>query len=430
MERFWELGKDMEKTTHQGLSLRRNFFWSFVGNMIYSGCMWAMLMAMTKLLVVEEVGMFILATAIITPIEYLSNLSLAGVLASDAKNEYRFGEYFGLRILTVAFMAILALIISIFSGRGVEAVLIMLGVVIYKSADCYADITYGLLQKYERLDRVALSRIVRGVGGALIFVIILLFTKKLPLAFCGVAVFWGVMFALFDLSSVRRFEDVKPIFDGCHLKELGFLAVPLGVTMAISSLNTNVPRYFTEKYVGTAQLGYFGSLAYIIALFRIAISAASLSALPRLSKYYVKNVRAYLKLLAKLVVMAAFIGLSGVLLGLLLGSRFITIIYSEDYAKYNTLFLWLLFAGGVQYVSTMLCVGLTGARLFKIQVPLFLCVTLVTVLASWMLIPRFGVVGAAWSMLAGSLATGLGALAIIIQKTIFRVNYDRGTKNE
>ena len=420
----------MEKAVNQGLSLRRNFFWSFVGNMIYSGCMWAMLMAMTKLLPVEKVGMFVLATAIITPIEFFSNLSLAGVLASDAKSEYRFGDYFGLRILTVAFMAISASVISIFSGRGVEMVLIMLGVVIYKSADCYTDIAYGLLQKYERFDKVALSRIARGVGGALIFVIALLFTKKLSLAFCGVAVFWGVMFALFDLSSVRRFEDVKPIFDGCHLKELGFLAAPLGVTMAISSLNTNVPRYFTEKYVGTDQLGYFGSLAYVIALFRVAISAASSSALPRLSKYYVENVRAYLKLLAKMVVVAALIGLSGVLFGLLLGSRFITIIYTADYARYNTLFLWLLFAGGVGYISTMLCVGLTAARLFKIQVPLFACVTLVTVLTSYTLIPRFGVIGAAWSMLAGSLATGLGALAIIIGNTVLLVNRDRGIKDE
>jgi len=131
-----------------------------------------------------------------------------------------------------------------------------------------------------------------------------------------------------------------------------------------------------------------------------------------------------------MVVVAALIGLSGVLFGLLLGSRFITIIYTADYARYNTLFLWLLFAGGVGYISTMLCVGLTAARLFKIQVPLFACVTLVTVLTSYTLIPRFGVIGAAWSMLAGSLATGLGALAIIIGNTVLLVNRDRGIKDE
>jgi O-antigen/teichoic acid export membrane protein len=419
----------LEQITLERLSLRKNFIWSFSGNMLYSCCLWMMLMAMTKLLQAEKVGMFILATAIVTPVQYLSNMYLGGVMASDAKNEHKFGECFALRILTVAFMAISVIIISIFLGKGVEMTLITVAVVLYKSADCYADITYGLLQKYERLDKVALSKVLRGAAGALIFVALIFTTKKPAFAFAGVAAVWGIIFVLFDLSSVRRFEKTKPIFDTQRLKELAVLSAPLGITMAIASFNVAIPRYFTEKYLGSAQLGYFGSLAYIIALFRIAISAMSVSALPRLAKYYVENVRSYLKLLAKMVAVAALIGLSGVILGLLLGSRFIAIIYTADYAKYKTLFLWLLIAGGVQYVSAMLCNGLTSARLFKVQVPLFAAVSLVTVMFSWMLIPRFGVIGAAWAMLLSSLAGGIGALAIIIWNIAFRRKHI-GAKSE
>ena len=47
-------------------------------------------------------------------------------------------------------------------------------------------------------------------------------------------------------------------------------------------------------------------------------------------------------------------------------------------------------------------------------------VTLATLLASWLLIPRFGVVGAAWAMLTGSSALGIGALAIIIWNIVLR----------
>ncbi len=410
----------MEKVILERLSLRKNFIWSFAGNMFYSGCLWLMLMVMTKLLPVEKVGMFILATAIVTPIVYLSNMFLGGVMASDAKDEHRFGEFFALRILSVTFMVMSAIIISTFLGKGVEMILIMFSVVLYKSADCYADITYGLLQKYERLDKVALSRIVRGLAGALIFLIVLLLTRKLPLAFACVAVVWVIIFFRFDLSSVRRFEKARPIFDVHCMRKIGILSAPLGVTMAITSLYAGIPRYFTDKYLGSAQLGYFGSLAYIIALFRIAISAMSVSAVPRLARYYIENIRGYFKLLGKMVVAAAFLGLTGVILGLLLGSRFISIIYTSDYAQYKTLFLWLLTAGGVQYVSTMVCVGLTSARLFKIQVPLSAMVMLVTLLASWLLIPRFGVVGGAWAMLIGSSAQGIGALAIIIWNIVLR----------
>ncbi|MHC4083915.1 MAG: oligosaccharide flippase family protein [Planctomycetota bacterium] len=419
----------MQDHTLKPLSLRKNFSWSFVGNIIYSFSMWLMFMAMTKLLSEEEVGMFVLATAIITPIQLFSNFQLRAVQGSDAKNEYCFSEYFALRIITVIFLAVLALIISLFLGRETQMVLIMLAVILYKSADCYADITYGLLQKYERLDKVALSRIVRGLAGSLIFLIVLFLTRKLPLAFAGVVAVWAIIFVLLDLPSVRRFESAKPIFNTQRLVKLGVVSLPLGVTMAIASLNAQIPRYFTAKYLGNTQLAYFGALAYIIVALRTAIASIGPSALPRLSKYYIGNIRAYVKLLFKMVLVAFGIGLTGVLLGLFLGKPFLTLAYTSKYAQHQKLFLVVLTAGGVGYMSTMLCVGLTAARRFKVQVPLSAMVTLVTLLASWLLIPRFGIVGAAWAMLTGSSALGIGALAIIIWNIVLRTKRT-GVKSE
>ncbi|MHC4397377.1 MAG: hypothetical protein ACYS1A_17190 [Planctomycetota bacterium] len=49
----------------------------------------------------------------------------------------------------------------------------------------------------------------------------------------------------------------------------------------------------------------------------------------------------------------------------------------------------------------------------------FTSVTLATLLASWALIPRFGVVGGAWAMLTGSSSLGIGALAIITWNIVF-----------
>ena len=277
----------MEKVELQRLSLRKNVCWSFVGNMVYCGCLWVMLMAMTKLLTPEKVGMFILSTAIITPICMLTNLQLRAIQGSDAKDEYCFGEYFALRILTVAFMAMAALIISIRLGKGLEMIFVMLAVVLYKSADCYADVTYGLLLKYERLDKIAISRIARGIIACTVFVLIISLTKNIALAFLGVSVAWAVVFILLDISSVRQFQSIVPLFRIKRLAKLVAVSAPLGITMAITGLNSNIPRYLTEKYLGSEQLAYFGVLAYIIALFRVATSSINSSALTRLSKYYI-----------------------------------------------------------------------------------------------------------------------------------------------
>jgi hypothetical protein len=49
---FEEGTESLGKVGLQRLSLRKNVLWSFVGDTVYCGCMWVMLMTMTKLLVV------------------------------------------------------------------------------------------------------------------------------------------------------------------------------------------------------------------------------------------------------------------------------------------------------------------------------------------------------------------------------------------
>jgi O-antigen/teichoic acid export membrane protein len=40
--------------------------------------------------------------------------------------------------------------------------------------------------------------------------------------------------------------------------------LPLGVVAALVLLNTNIPRYFIERYLGEWELGIFAALAYIM----------------------------------------------------------------------------------------------------------------------------------------------------------------------
>ncbi len=416
----------MSKRPHKGLTLRKNFVWAFAGNAAYTGAMAVMLMSMTKLLPAEEVGLFFLATAIITPIQMFTNLQLRAVEGSDAKKEYLFGEYLALRIITVFVLVAVSVAISVLIRKGTHMILVVSAVVLYKCADCYADITYGLLQKYERLDKVALSRMLRASIGVGVFVAIMWATRNIALSFLAIAATWLALFLLVDIRFVRAYENPTPVFRMGRLARLAVLSMPLGLTMAITTLNTRLPQYFIEKYSPTsAQLGYFGSLAYVVVALRLAVSSLGQSAMPRLSKYYIGNLRAYFRLLGKMVLVGAGIGLLGVLGGALFGKKLLTLAYTSEYAQHNTVFIWLLVSGAVGYVGTMLCVGLTAARLFKVQVPLIATVTLVTLFASWVLIPRHGLVGAAWVMLAGSLTTAVGALAVILINAVTHANRHR-----
>jgi hypothetical protein len=51
-----------------GLSLRRNFAWTVLGNVTYAACQWGMLVALAKLGSPEMVGQFALGLAIGAPV--------------------------------------------------------------------------------------------------------------------------------------------------------------------------------------------------------------------------------------------------------------------------------------------------------------------------------------------------------------------------
>src|ERR1051325_240056 len=92
----------------EGLPLHLNFVWSAAGNITYAISQWGMIVALAKLTNAFMVGQFALGIAIATPVLSFANLQLRSAQASDARGEYRFSEYLGLRFITtlVAFVAV------------------------------------------------------------------------------------------------------------------------------------------------------------------------------------------------------------------------------------------------------------------------------------------------------------------------------------
>ena len=78
------------------------FSWIIWGNFVYSLSRWGMIAVLAQLGGPEMVGRVVLAFAICAPITALGNLGLRSVLVTDARGEYRFGDYFALRLVTSA----------------------------------------------------------------------------------------------------------------------------------------------------------------------------------------------------------------------------------------------------------------------------------------------------------------------------------------
>jgi O-antigen/teichoic acid export membrane protein len=293
-----------------------------------------------------------------------------------------------------------------------------------KSFESISDVIYGLVQRHERMDLISKSMIFKGSASIVAFGGTYSLTGSLIGASAGLAAAWFLVLISYDLHLAHSFgwriQDLTAVRDPGRksmgkMVRLAQTSLPLGLTMMLISLNTNVPRYFVEHFAGTRALGFFAAVGYLMVAGNLVANALAQAALPRLASYFAtQKIRDFRWLLLRLLTISGVLAMLSVIVAELAGKQVLTIFYRADYATYSGVFTCLMAAAGVGYLATMLGCGMTAARLFNPQLPLNAAGVAVCALASWILIPHYGLEGAAWALLlaaAAQFAASLGVLA-------------------
>jgi O-antigen/teichoic acid export membrane protein len=417
------------RTTPVRLSLAANFSWTLVGNVVYAGCQWGMLSAMAKLGAPELVGQFVLGLAVTSPVMMFSMLCLRAAQATDTKQEYAFEDYLSLRLITtpLAFLVICGITWIAGYRRDTALVIVMTGLAAIPEA--ISDIIYGLLQQRERMDRIATSALLKGplslaalaatmalTGSVLWSTLALALGRMLVvLAYDVPVAVWALRGSGCPPGVWAALKAVRPRWNARALRRLAWLCLPLGLVMMLLSLHSNIPRYFVEHYWGERDLGILAAMMYLMIVGSTLVNALGQSASPRLAHHFaVGDVRGFQLLLAKLMGIGSALGVAGLALVLLAGRPILALVYTPEYAERVDAFVWVAAAATLTYVSSFLGYGVTASRHFRVQVPLNCTLAAISALACWLLIPQYGLVGAAWALLATGLAQTAGAAVILL----------------
>ncbi|MBW4556344.1 MAG: oligosaccharide flippase family protein [Trichormus sp. ATA11-4-KO1] len=401
------------------LTLRSNLSWNFIGNVVYASCQWGMLVVLAKLGSPEMVGQFTLGFAVTAPIVMFTNLQLQAVQATDAKAQYLFSDYLGLRLISTALALLVIMIISLSGGYRWETSLVIFLVGLAKAFESISDIFYGLIQQHERMDRIAISLMFKGPLSLLLLSTGVYISGRVLWGVVGLLLAWVVVLFTCDIHSgvliLKQKSQLQPRWHLKTLTKLGWLCLPLGFAMMVISLNTNLPRYFIERYLGEWELGIFAAIAYLMVVGGVIVNALGESASPRLAKYYAsRDYTNFRDLLFKLVGIAALLGGTGVLVAVVAGRQILTIVYQPEYAQQTTLFIWLMVVAGVNYISTFLGYGMTASRYFRVQMPLFAAVASILAITNMWLIPKLGLQGVVIALLIAAITQLVLSLAVIL----------------
>ena len=199
---------------HTPLSLTRNFSWTLAGNVVYTGCQWAMLTVLAKLGTPGMVGQFVLSLAVTAPVIMFTNLQLRAVQATDARHEYQFADYLGLRLVCTLLAVAAIIAVTFLSGYRGETATVILAVGAAKAFESISDIYYGLLQNRERMDYIARSMMIKGPLSLIALAMGSYMTGRIFWGACAMALVWGLVLVLYDIPVAGIVLSGKNASDG------------------------------------------------------------------------------------------------------------------------------------------------------------------------------------------------------------------------
>ena len=419
-------------STPKALTLRQNFSWTFAGNIVYAAAQWGMLVVLAKLGSPEIVGQFTLGLAVTAPIVLFANLQLRQIQTTDVRQKYLFGDYLGLRLICASWALLAIGVITLTAGYRWETSLVILVIGLAKVLESISDLFHGLFQYHERMDRIAISLMIKGPLSLLMLGIGIRLSGTLLGGTIGLAAIWALVLLVYDIPSgvailrssastpqetaeILRWDRIlKPRFNVADLRSLVGLSLPLGFVMMLISLNANIPRYFIEHYLGERELGIFSALSYLMVAGNIVISALGQSASPRLAKYYATGKsKDFQNLLLKTMLIGALLGGLSILMAAVAGKEILTVLYRPEYAGRVDLFILLMVAAAIGYLGSFMGYAMTSAQYFRVQMPLCLVTTGISAIFCFWLVPSQGLIGAAIALIVSGIVQLIFSLGII-----------------
>jgi O-antigen/teichoic acid export membrane protein len=430
----------------RGASLRWNFSWTFVGNIIYSGCQWGMLVVLAKVGNPEMVGQYGLAMAVATPILALSSLQLRAVLTTDVREKVPFGEYLGFRLTTTVLSLLIIGAVPFVMHYRRDSGLVVLIIGLGQALETLSDLYWGRMQFNDHMDRIAKSMIARAVLGLCALGATVYLTKSVIWGAVALVLARTIVLVGYDINKrtqlvprdvdraeaeqviAAKKDALRPRWNWGTQSELFRTSIVLGVIAMLVSLLPNIPRYFIQGSLGERALGIFTATAFLVSSGSLIVNALGQSAFVRLAKHYgAGDVAGFNSLLLKLLGIAAVLGLGGIGVAVFFGHLLLTLLYRPEYAEHTDVLIAMMVGGAMTYVSGLMASAVTSARCFARQIPVLATAVGAAALASMILVPKYGLLGAAFAVIITSTVLAAGEV-VLLWYVLSNVNREAGTE--
>ena len=374
----------------------------------------------------QDAGIFAIAASFGNIFRIVSAYGLRQYQVSEIGDASVDQPYIVSRFITVLFGSLLCLVASLSFGYSAKQILAINIYMLFNSVCAFADVLFGVMQRHGRIDLAGISLTLRGVVSTVVFAACLFLTGDLLLSLGALALATALVMLLFDFPVANRYYPIRVSladFQNAAPYRLLKRGFPMLLYTVFITLITFAPRIVLEKMAGPAEVGVF---AYVFTPTVVITTFASGVLLPYITKmteyWSTNNLKKLRQSFFAPFGLIVLVGVVGVGFSLLLGRWMLTLLYDAMVGEHVPLLVIAVAASTL--LSLVACCNniLIVVRRRKALTLLNAAGFLLTMLACYWLIPRYGMYGAGYAMVLG-VAVELLAASPVLATILIRPKY-------
>ncbi len=394
---------------------RKNVIWNMIGATANAFTSLIFTIIVTRINGLEQAGIFTYAFATACLFFIIASYAGRTFQVTDVAEKYSDTDYIYHRIITCIMMMGGIILFTTIKGYNIEKVSIMVLLCLYRAIEAFCEVLYAILQKKEYLYKVGISMTIRAILSIFILLIIDSITHNLILSCISIVLCSVCVLLFYDFKNVKQVKVVKTKFQIQKIKSLflsGFF------TFLITFLGTyviNAPRYAIDDMLENELQTIFGIIIMPATFMGLMGQYIIQPVLTKITKYMKENnIKELKKLIYKIIGIILCIGLFVLFIAYLLEAPILGFIYGVDLKPYIVDMLIIIFGSIMYSLGIIISYVLIAFRKTFIQAIVYIVVSVLTTIVSYLLVKRFSIIGASITYMLTMLSIALCFFAYLI----------------
>lgn len=384
------------------VSLKENTLWYTMGTMCSSATSFLLMIYMTRILGVDEAGVFSIAYSVSQLMLSIGWFGTRQFQVSDINEEFKFSDYLSLKFIMTIIMMVGCLIYSVFLHFNAYKMLVTFLYCLFLICDVFADLFSARFQQVNKLFLSGMSYIIRILGYNLVILFSLLCFKNLIVAIVLAMIYSALELTFFDLQLINRISEIKIEFHLDKIIQLIKNCFPLFISSFLTTFIVNVPKNAIELNFDSSVQTYYNIVSMpssVVNMFCMFIFVPLFTSIANTWLNSTKD--KFINTVVKLMIFDVLLSLVVFVGCYFLGIPLLEVVYGVDLHSVKSSFLVLIVAGCFTSMNSILSYIFTVIRRQKFMIYIYVVAMVLAQVMVKTLTLNYGIFGASLDYLIG-----------------------------